>query len=253
MADSSADRLAVIHRHLSRDSGTVYLCHLNVSSAKSFCCQCHLFAGVISLDLASVFFSVHVTFSQRVFRTVVDCRRKTSFDISICQVTTYTVWWHTSYWLFELSLHGLCSYDCMICRIMEFVERVIFLLSLSTFCWPTDGKAAGPKVPSSIPKKRQELLRWNGWGYEDSGFVLSNLGTEQNPKYVFTFSGSRYEIASADLPHFFDWAYATIGVDPAKKKDPQGEPSYPPPIVNEGTVNLFVFFFIVFLIKVLFR
>jgi hypothetical protein len=97
------------------------------------------------------------------------------------------------------------------------------------------------------------LLRWNGWGYEDSGFVLSNLGTEQNPKYVFTFSGSRYEIASADLPHFFDWAYATIGVDPAKKKDPQGEPSYPPPIVNEGTVNLFVFFFIVFLIKVLFR
>jgi hypothetical protein len=66
MADSSADRLAVIHRHLSRDSGTVYLCHLNVSSAKSFSCQCHLFAGVISLDLASVFFSVHVTFSQRV-------------------------------------------------------------------------------------------------------------------------------------------------------------------------------------------
>lgn len=99
------------------------------------------------------------------------------------------------------------------------------------------GDKVAPKIPSSIPKKRQELLRWNGWGYEDSGFVLNNLGTEQHPKYVFTFSGSRYEIASADLPHFYDWACTTIGVHPGKKKDPQGEPSYPEPILNEGFVN----------------
>jgi hypothetical protein len=41
MADSSADRLAVIHRHLSRDSGTVYLCQMfhrqNLFAANVIC------------------------------------------------------------------------------------------------------------------------------------------------------------------------------------------------------------------------
>ncbi|KAI0216429.1 hypothetical protein LSAT2_031541 [Lamellibrachia satsuma] len=30
--------------------------------------------------------------------------------------------------------------------------------------------------PSSIPKRRQELLKWNGWGYRDSKFVVNKNG-----------------------------------------------------------------------------
>lgn len=92
------------------------------------------------------------------------------------------------------------------------------------------------KIPSSIPKKRQELLQWNGWGYKDSGFVLTNKGTEENPKYAFSFSGSRYELASSDLPHFYEWVSTKMGVDPSRKKEPQGEPIYPDPMLNEGSI-----------------
>lgn len=64
---------------------------------------------------------------------------------------------------------------------------------------------------------------------------MSNIGTEQNPRYEFSFSGNRYELASADLPHFYDWVKAKMGIEPLKKKEPQGEPNYPDPVVNEGT------------------
>ncbi|GBN93302.1 hypothetical protein AVEN_262350-1, partial [Araneus ventricosus] len=30
------------------------------------------------------------------------------------------------------------------------------------------------EVKSVIPKRRQELLKWNGWGYKDSKFLLNS-------------------------------------------------------------------------------
>jgi len=94
------------------------------------------------------------------------------------------------------------------------------------------------KVPGSIPKKRQELLHWNGWGYKDSGFVLVTKGTKRNPSYGFTFSGSRYEIANTELPHFFEWVNARMGISPDTKKDSQPPPlNYPEPIINQGNLD----------------
>lgn len=90
-------------------------------------------------------------------------------------------------------------------------------------------------MPSSIPKKRQELLQWNGWGYKDSGFAIVQKGPPSRPKYSFTFTGSRYELANSDLPHFFDWVNMKMGIEPSKKREPQGEPEYPQPVVNDGS------------------
>ena len=94
------------------------------------------------------------------------------------------------------------------------------------------------KVPSSIPKKRQELLHWNGintnkntnyfccmkifiiknkwiykgWGYKDSGFVtVTQGGTKLNPRYGAAFIGNRYELARSEIPHLFDWIVLNFG------------------------------------------
>ena len=93
---------------------------------------------------------------------------------------------------------------------------------------------SGPKVLGSIPKKRQELLQWNGWGYKDSGFYLKNLGTEKNPNYTLDFKGTRYEIGTSGIPYFYEWVRMKIGLDPSQMTLPQEEPNYPDPIINDG-------------------
>lgn len=92
------------------------------------------------------------------------------------------------------------------------------------------------KVPSSIPKKRQELLQWNGWGYKDSGFIVVESGSKRNPKHAFAFTGNRYEVGNGlELPHFFPWANAKMGIEAEKKTPPNPEPTnYPEPVINEG-------------------
>lgn len=39
----------------------------------------------------------------------------------------------------------------------------------------TPNECKAPGAPS-IPKKRQELLKWNGWGYNDSKFTFNKKG-----------------------------------------------------------------------------
>ncbi|XP_077867848.1 alkyldihydroxyacetonephosphate synthase, peroxisomal-like [Saccoglossus kowalevskii] len=46
-----------------------------------------------------------------------------------------------------------------------------------------------------IPKQRQDVLKWNGWGYRDSKFVLKNRTVE--------FTGSRYNRCPA--MEYSDW------------------------------------------------
>ncbi|KAM3959174.1 alkyldihydroxyacetonephosphate synthase [Aphomia sociella] len=64
------------------------------------------------------------------------------------------------------------------------------------------------KVKSVIPRRRQELLKWYGWGYKDSMFELNGD--------VAYFTGSRYLIAGKPLPHLQDWAYENFKVDVKK-------------------------------------
>lgn len=51
-----------------------------------------------------------------------------------------------------------------------------------------------------------------GWGYKDSGFVIVSKGTKRNPRYDFQFTGNRYELASSDIPHFFEWVNSRVSI-----------------------------------------
>ncbi|RWS24281.1 alkyldihydroxyacetonephosphate synthase-like protein [Leptotrombidium deliense] len=87
---------------------------------------------------------------------------------------------------------------------------------------------------SSIPIQRQQLLKWNGWGFKDSKFeVDSNT-------LMFRFTGNRYAIGDKNLPNFKNWVETKLGVDVTKKVSSQCELSddvLPAPIVCDAFVN----------------
>lgn len=83
---------------------------------------------------------------------------------------------------------------------------------------------------STIPKHRQELLKWNGWGYKDSRFVLNNKSNQLG------FTGDRYPIGSKILPNFKSWVEATFGIDLGVAFPAQPEISdsdLPAPVIKE--------------------
>ncbi|XP_041978491.1 alkyldihydroxyacetonephosphate synthase [Aricia agestis] len=80
------------------------------------------------------------------------------------------------------------------------------------------------KVKSAIPRKRQELLKWYGWGYNDSYFKID---TRDN-KGVVTFTGDRYLIGGKTLPHFASWVKEKFDVDLLEQpRVPDVPPSFP--------------------------
>ncbi|XP_023221447.1 alkyldihydroxyacetonephosphate synthase, peroxisomal-like [Centruroides sculpturatus] len=83
---------------------------------------------------------------------------------------------------------------------------------------------------ASIPIRRQELLKWNGWGYKDSKFFLDKK-TE-----LIGFSGNRYPIGNKNLPNFKKWVEDTLQVDMSVYFPAQPELTealLPAPILNE--------------------
>lgn len=72
-----------------------------------------------------------------------------------------------------------------------------------------DGSCSAPLFSSqtSIPRRRQDLLKWNGWGYKDSKFMVDGI-TQQ-----ISFTGDRYKIGNKNLPHFKSWVESALGVD----------------------------------------
>lgn len=84
--------------------------------------------------------------------------------------------------------------------------------------------------PTTIPRRRQDLLKWNGWGYKDSKFVVD--GTTHH----ISFTGDRYKIGNKTLPHFKAWVESALGVDlsvliPAQQ--PPSDQELPAPIINQ--------------------
>ncbi|XP_026750226.2 alkyldihydroxyacetonephosphate synthase [Galleria mellonella] len=76
------------------------------------------------------------------------------------------------------------------------------------------------KVKSVIPRRRQDILKWYGWGYKDSMFQLDGD--------VAYFTGNRYLIAGKSLPHLQNWAYENFKVDLKKPpKIPEMPTSFP--------------------------
>ncbi|XP_065080026.1 alkyldihydroxyacetonephosphate synthase-like [Ochlerotatus camptorhynchus] len=95
-------------------------------------------------------------------------------------------------------------------------------------------------IVPTIPKCRQQLMRWDGWGYKDSQF-------EYDGKDCY-FSGSRYTIGNgARLNRFRDWVIDYFDVDVSKRLAPVEEPRvFPEPFrcmeFLEGLNNLRVEF-----------
>ncbi|XP_035780211.1 alkyldihydroxyacetonephosphate synthase-like [Anopheles albimanus] len=80
------------------------------------------------------------------------------------------------------------------------------------------------KVTSVIPKHRQKLLKWNGWGYKDSRFLYQD-GT-------IVFTGDRYPIGGkVSLPHFRDYVIDNFNVDLSDRREGVSIPhDFPAPV-----------------------
>ncbi|XP_075558836.1 alkyldihydroxyacetonephosphate synthase isoform X2 [Dermacentor variabilis] len=96
-------------------------------------------------------------------------------------------------------------------------------------------KGVCPAAPvartTTIPRRRQDLLKWNGWGYKDSKFVVDST------THHISFTGDRYKIGNKVLPHFKAWVESALGVDLnvlIPSKPPPSDHDLPPPIINEA-------------------
>lgn len=83
------------------------------------------------------------------------------------------------------------------------------------------------QVHSVIPKNRQDLLKWNGWGYKDSKFIVEDG--------IITFTGNRYAIGKLSLPYFTKWVEDKFDIDlyHGRIDKPLPEPNdFPSPVVD---------------------
>ncbi|XP_037965123.2 alkyldihydroxyacetonephosphate synthase isoform X2 [Plutella xylostella] len=84
------------------------------------------------------------------------------------------------------------------------------------------------KVKSVIPRRRQDLLKWHGWGYNDSKFTVDYK------KEMITFTGNRYAIGGKFLPNFIPFVLEYFDIDLNKERScprnvqPQLPKSYHP-------------------------
>ncbi|KAM5267852.1 alkyldihydroxyacetonephosphate synthase, peroxisomal [Hipposideros larvatus] len=96
---------------------------------------------------------------------------------------------------------------------------------------PTATPAA--QESGTIPKKRQEVMKWNGWGYNDSKFFF-------NKKGQIELTGKRYPLSGMILPTFKEWIQNTLGVSLEHKttsKASLNPNDTPPSIVNEDFLH----------------
>ncbi|XP_034477728.1 alkyldihydroxyacetonephosphate synthase [Drosophila innubila] len=85
-------------------------------------------------------------------------------------------------------------------------------------------------VESVIPKKREEALKWYGWGYNDSQFYGQDG--------IICFKGEKYPLGGSELPTFTKWVQNKfdLTVDPTKAY-PQLPKTYPMPVQNGPFLN----------------
>ncbi|CAL8122885.1 unnamed protein product [Orchesella dallaii] len=111
------------------------------------------------------------------------------------------------------------------------VDEKALAVAVASSSSKSDLVSSGSKH-SSIPKQRQQVLKWNGWGYKDSGFLFRNGCLE--------FTGNRYPLGSLVLPHFTNWVVTRLGGDFEAKAEAIPEPSaesYPKPNVSSELIQ----------------
>ncbi|KAI4544062.1 hypothetical protein MG293_004328 [Ovis ammon polii] len=85
----------------------------------------------------------------------------------------------------------------------------------------------------SRSRSRQEVMKWNGWGYNDSKFIF-------NKKGQIELTGKRYPLSGMSLPTFREWIQNTLGVNVEHKTTSKASlnPSdTPPSIVSEDFLH----------------
>nr|XP_039248584.1 alkyldihydroxyacetonephosphate synthase, peroxisomal-like [Styela clava]XP_039248585.1 alkyldihydroxyacetonephosphate synthase, peroxisomal-like [Styela clava]XP_039248586.1 alkyldihydroxyacetonephosphate synthase, peroxisomal-like [Styela clava] len=81
----------------------------------------------------------------------------------------------------------------------------------------------------TIPKSREDILKWNGWGYKDTTFMENEDGQME-------FTGSHYKLSGLVLPHFRSWMEKNMGIELAHvvPSVPNIDPSkVPQPTLND--------------------
>ncbi|KAK5613836.1 hypothetical protein CRENBAI_015716 [Crenichthys baileyi] len=58
----------------------------------------------------------------------------------------------------------------------------------------------------TVPRRRQEIMKWNGWGYSDSRFLFNKKGQAE-------FTGRRYRLSGMIIPNLKDWFEGTFGAN----------------------------------------
>ncbi|XP_048779948.2 alkyldihydroxyacetonephosphate synthase, peroxisomal-like [Ostrea edulis] len=77
--------------------------------------------------------------------------------------------------------------------------------TIDTCCQNVNGRVPMKSETPTIPKRRQELLKWNGWGYSDSKFILNKDGQVE-------MTGDRYRLSGQVMPLLREWMMATVGI-----------------------------------------
>ncbi|GAB0094341.1 Alkylglycerone-phosphate synthase [Sergentomyia squamirostris] len=92
---------------------------------------------------------------------------------------------------------------------------------------PKRNQKEAKKIESVLPKHKQTLLKWNGWGYNDSKFYT----TKEN---IFAFSGKRYPLGDQILPLFTKWVKEKFNADIGQQQVNQRIPDqYPESLASE--------------------
>ncbi|KAL7991602.1 hypothetical protein Chor_015858, partial [Crotalus horridus] len=76
---------------------------------------------------------------------------------------------------------------------------------------------------------RQEILKWNGWGYNDSKFIFNKKGQGE-------FTGKRYQIGGVIFPFLKDWLEKNLGGNMEHKTTPKTSiniSDVPPSVASE--------------------
>ncbi|KAI3356252.1 hypothetical protein L3Q82_017499, partial [Scortum barcoo] len=86
----------------------------------------------------------------------------------------------------------------------------------------------------TVPRRRQEIMKWNGWGYSDSKFLFNKKGQAE-------FTGKRYRLSGMIIPGLKDWMEGTFGASLQHKTTATPvltSSAVPPfPTLNEGFVE----------------
>lgn len=82
-------------------------------------------------------------------------------------------------------------------------------------------------VHGVFPKRRQDVLKWYGWGYKDSEFYVKDN--------VIHFKGDKYPLEGTSLPYFTEWVLHTFNVSVHDNiPKPELPKEFPKPTVNKG-------------------